>query len=112
MLRGQTRDTFGLSFSLDQEALRSGGKAMAEAKNDVGRTLFAAGAGLTGVSDELRRWEAAAVVIWGPTTRASRPSTVAARQLAESPRPVRYYAVKRKAWIDEGHATKRTPVQA
>src|SRR3546814_8761857 len=31
MLRGQTRDTFGLSFSLDQETLRSGGKAMVEA---------------------------------------------------------------------------------
>src|SRR3546814_18393723 len=30
MLRGQTRDTFGLSFSLDQETLRSGGKAMVE----------------------------------------------------------------------------------
>src|SRR3546814_10119871 len=57
MLRGQTRDTFGLSFSLHQETLRSGGKAMVEAKNDVGRTLFAAGSGLTGVSDELRRLE-------------------------------------------------------
>src|SRR3546814_11046545 len=39
MLKGQTRETFSLSFSLDQDALRSGGKAMVEAKNDLGRTL-------------------------------------------------------------------------
>ena len=35
MLRGQTRDTFGLSFSLNQAALRLGGQAMVEAKNNV-----------------------------------------------------------------------------
>ena len=55
MLKGQTRETFSLSFSLDQDALRSGGKAMVEAKNDLGRTLFAAGSGLTGVADELKK---------------------------------------------------------
>ncbi|WP_447953228.1 AAA family ATPase [Sphingopyxis chilensis] len=108
MLRGQTRDTFGLSFSLDQEALRSGGKAMVEAKNDVGRTLFAAGSGLTGVSDELRRLEADADAIWGPTNRGSRTFTVAQRQLAESTRSVRDDALKPKAWSDASVATKRT----
>lgn len=108
MLRGQTRDTFGLSFSLDQEALRSGGKAIVEAKNDVGRTLFAAGSGLTGVSDELRRLETEADAIWGPTNRGSRTFTVAQRQLAESTRLVRDDALKPKAWSDARAATKRT----
>lgn len=108
MLRGQTRDTFGLSFSLDQEALRSGGKAMVEAKNDVGRTLFAAGSGLTGVSDELRRLETEADAIWGPTNRGSRTFTVAQRQLAESTRLVRDNALKPKAWSDARAATERT----
>ncbi|WP_099865672.1 ATP-binding protein [Pararhizobium haloflavum] len=108
MLRGQTRDTFGLSFSLDQEVLRSGGKAMVEAKNDVGRTLFAAGSGLTGLSDELRRLEAEADAIWGPTNRGSRTFTVAQRQLAESTRLVRDDALKPKAWSDARAATERT----
>jgi len=108
MLRGQTRDTFGLSFSLDQAALRLGGQAMVEAKNDVGRTLFAAGSGLTGVSDELRRLEIEADAIWGPTTRGSRTFTQAQRQLAESARIVRDDALKPKAWSDARLATERT----
>ena len=66
MLKGQTRETFSLSFSLDQDALRLGGRAMIEAKNDVGRALFAAGSGLTGVSEELKKLEADAESIWGP----------------------------------------------
>jgi len=108
MLRGQTRDTFGLSFSLDQVALRLGGQAMVEAKNDVGRTLFAAGSGLTGVSDELRRLESEADAIWGPTTRGSRTFTQAQRQLAESARIVRDDALKPKAWSEARIATERT----
>ena len=108
MLRGQTRDTFGLSFSLNQVALRSGGKAMVEAKNDLGRTLFAAGSGLTGVSDELRRLETEADAIWGPTNRGSRTFAVAQRQLAESMRSVRDDALKPKAWSDARVATVRT----
>lgn len=108
MLRGQTRDMFGLSFSLNQVALRSGGKAMVEAKNDVGRTLFAAGSGLTGVSDELRRLETEADAIWGPTNRGSRTFAVAQRQLAESTRAVRDDALKPKAWSDARVATERT----
>ncbi len=108
MLRGQTRDTFGLSFSLDQAALRLGGQAMVEAKNDVGRTLFAAGSGLTGVSNELRRLEGEADAIWGPTTRGSRTFTQAQRQLAESARIARDDALKPKAWSDARIATDRT----
>ena len=108
MLRGQTRDTFSLSFSLDQAALRMGGQAMVEAKNDVGRTLFAAGSGLTGVSDELRRLEAEADAIWGSNTRGSRTFTQAQRQLAEAMRIVRDDALKPKAWSDARMATERT----
>ena len=71
MLRGQTRETFGLSFSLDQDGLRAGGKAMVEARNDLGRALFAAGSGLTGVSDELSRLEDEADAIWPPRVEPS-----------------------------------------
>ena len=109
MLKGQTRETFGLSFSLDQEALRSGGRAMVEARNDLGRTLFAAGSGLTAVADELKSLEAEADAIWGPTAKASRTYTQAQRQLAEAARLVKENALRPKAWTD---ARANTPVQS
>jgi len=108
MLKGQTRETFGLSFSLDQDALRLGGRAMVEAKNDVGRTLFAAGSGLTGIADELRRLEAEADAIWGPTTRGSRTFTQAQRQFTDASKAVRDEGLKPKAWSDAKNATERT----
>lgn len=108
MLKGQTRETFGLSFSLNQDALRSGGRAMVEAKNDVGRTLFAAGSGLTGIADELRRLEAEADAIWGPSTRGSRTFAQAQRQFADASKAVRDNGLKPKAWSDAKVATERT----
>lgn len=107
MLKGQTRDTFGLSFSLNQDALRSGGRAMVEAKNDVGRTLFAAGSGLTGVADELKKLEAEADSIWGPTTKSSRTFTQALRTYSDSSKTVRDEALKPKAWSDAKLASER-----
>jgi uncharacterized protein YhaN len=81
MLKGQTRETFGLSFSLDQEGLRAGGKAMVEARNDLGRALFAAGSGLTGVSDELARLEEEADAIWGHARPTDAPSPLPSANL-------------------------------
>jgi len=100
MLKGQTRDTFGLAFSLDQEALRSGGKAMVEARNDVGRALFAAGSGLTGVANKLKDLERESDAIWAPTAAARRSFTQAHRDLQEHSRTVRDTALKPKTWLD------------
>ena len=100
MLRGQTRETFGLSFSLDQEGLRAGGKAMVEARNDLGRALFAAGSGLTGVSDELARLEEEADAIWGPRASSKRSFTVAQRELETNARAIRERSLRPKTWLD------------
>lgn len=100
MLRGQTKDTFELSFSLNQEGLRAGGRAMVEARNDLGRALFAAGSGLTGVSDELSRLEGEADAIWGPRASSKRSFTVAQRELEAQTRAVRDHSLKPKAWLD------------
>lgn len=108
MLKGQTRETFGLSFSLNQDVLRAGGRAMVEAKNDVGRTLFAAGSGLTGVADELKKLEAEADGIWGPTAKASRTFTQALRIFTESSKTVRDSALKPRAWSDAKSASELT----
>jgi uncharacterized protein YhaN len=100
MLRGQTRETFGLSFSLDQEGLRAGGRAMVEARNDLGRALFAAGSGLTGVSDELSRIEEDADAIWGPRASSKRSFTIAQRELEAQTRAVRDQSLRPKTWLD------------
>lgn len=100
MLRGQTRETFGLSFSLNQEGLRAGGRAMVEARNDVGRALFAAGSGLTGVSDELSRLEAEADAIWGPRASNKRSFTAAQREFETQARAIRDQSLKPKTWLD------------
>ena len=100
MLRGQTRETFGLSFSLNQHGLRAGGRAMVEAQNDVGRALFAAGSGLTGVSDELALLDGEADAIWGPRAAARRSFTQAHREFTDSVRLAREQALKPKVWLD------------
>lgn len=100
MLRGQTRETFALSFSLDQDGLRAGGRAMVEARNDLGRALFAAGSGLTGVADELARLESEADAIWGQRAAARRSFTQAQRDFEAQTRAVRDQALKPKAWLD------------
>lgn len=100
MLRGQTRETFGLSFSLDQDGLRAGGRAMVEARNDLGRALFAAGSGLTGVSDELSRIEEDADAIWGPRASSKRSFTIAQRELEMQTRAVRDQSLRPKTWLD------------
>lgn len=108
MLKGQTRETFQLSFSLNQQALRSGGKAIVEARDDLGRTLFAAGSGLTGVTDKLKALEAEADAIWGPSSRQSRTFTQVQKHYTEATKVVRDEALKPKAWSDAKALVDRT----
>ena len=100
MLRGQTRDGFRLAFSLDQERLRLGGRAMVEAKDDVGQALFAAGSGLTAVAAELGRLDGELDAIWGPRASAKRSLTIAEREFGDACRLVRDASMRPKAWND------------
>jgi uncharacterized protein YhaN len=104
MLKGQTRDTFRLSFSLDQAGLREGGRAIVAAKDDVGRALFAAGSGLTSIAERLKSIEEEADSIWGRRSRASRAYTRAEREWETSQRAVRDASLRPKAWIDARRA--------
>lgn len=104
LLRGQTRDTFRLSFSLDQEGLRRGGRAMVQAKDDLGQALFAAGSNLTSVTAELHTLEKEADDIWGKRAAARRTYTAAERDYRDSVRSVRENALKPKEWTDARNA--------
>lgn len=107
MLRGQTRDGFRLAFSLDQERLRLGGRAMVEAKDDVGQALFAAGSGLTEVARELELLNEEADAIWG-RRGAKRLFAVAEREHLDAQRLMRDSALKPKAWTDARTAAERS----
>jgi len=63
-LAGQTIDSFHRMFSMDHARLREGGKAILEAKDDVGQAIFAAGSGLIGISTTLAELEQETKQIW------------------------------------------------
>ena len=111
MLRGQTRETFRLAFSLDQDGLRDGGRAMVSAKDDVGQALFAASSGLTGVAGTLAVLDDEADAIWGKRAKASRTFTAAERALTESRRAVRERELKPKAWVDAHAVLQRSEAE-
>ena len=100
MLHGQTRETFRPAFSLDHERLRNGGRAIVEAKDDVGQALFAAGSGMTGITAALRALEAEADGIWGRRGGKGRAYSQAAADHSSHNEEVRKQQVRPKVWSD------------
>lgn len=100
MLRGQTRDTFRLAFSLDHHRLREGGEAIVRARDDIGQTLFAAGSGMTGIAAALTALDAEADAIWGRRAAARRAYTIAERQWQDSGKQLRDTQLKPRIWTD------------
>ncbi|KHA63120.1 AAA family ATPase, partial [Sphingomonas sp. Ant20] len=100
MLHGQTRERFRLAFSLDHLRLREGGRAIVQARDDVGQALFAAGSGMTDVVDALAALEAEADAIWAPRAARHRTYTQAERSFDASRTAARDRQVRPKAWTD------------
>jgi uncharacterized protein YhaN len=96
-LAGQTRDSFHRMFSLDHARLREGGKAILEAKDDVGQAIFAAGSGLIGISATLEELEQETKQIW--TKRAgSQDYHLAQRSFEEARNRFKAAQIKPAAW--------------
>ena len=53
-LGGMTRETYKAMFSLDDDTLEAGGDEILKSEGDVGRALFAGGAGLVKLSETLK----------------------------------------------------------
>lgn len=100
MLHGQTREGFRLAFSLDHLRLREGGRAIVQARDDIGQTLFAAGSGMTGVVATLAAIEGEAEAIWGPRRAQKRSYTQAESAYEVARTEARDRQVKPKAWSD------------
>ena len=64
LLQGVDRSFFERMFSLGYERLRKGGQDILDEKDDVGRMLFSASAGLLGLSEELKKIEGNADLLW------------------------------------------------
>ncbi len=65
-LGGADRAYFDRMFNLSHARLAEGGRAIIEAKDDVGQMLFAAGTGLTDLRERLRQLEEEADRLWAP----------------------------------------------
>lgn len=100
MLHGQNRERFRLAFSLDHARLREGGRAIVQARDDVGQGLFAAGSGMTGIIGTLEALEAEADAIWAPRAAKHRSFTQAERTHETSRAAARDRQVRPKAWAD------------
>jgi len=100
LLHGLNRDTFSSGFSLDQEGLRRGGEAMIHAADDVGKALFAAGSGLTGIAEVQSALERELTAIWSKNHSKSRTFFIAAKQLEVSLDTLRKEQIKPKEWTD------------
>jgi uncharacterized protein YhaN len=98
MLRGQTREVFRLSSSLDHERLREGGRAIVDAKDDLGRAVFAAGSGLVGVAQILDTLEAEIDGIWGRRAADKRAYTRAEREYEAAKRLLKNAELRPNEW--------------
>ncbi len=65
-LGGADRDYFDRMFNLSHGRLAEGGRAIIEAKDDVGQMLFAAGTGLADLRERLKQLDEEAEELWAP----------------------------------------------
>ena len=65
-LGGTDREFFSRMFNLSHSRLAEGGRAILDAKDDVGQLLFAAGTGLANFRDRLRQLESESNDLWSP----------------------------------------------
>lgn len=99
-LAGADRLFFERMFSLDHKRLESGGRDILEAKDDAGRTLFSAGAGIEGLTRRLNELANEADTLWGPRRAKSRKFYAAYDKLKEAERELREQTFTAGAWRD------------
>ena len=97
-LGGADRDFFDRMFNLSHGRLATGGKAIIEAKDDVGQMLFAAGTGLADLRERMKRLEEEADRLWAPRKSARRLYYQARDRLEEAQSRQRERSLTIRAW--------------
>ena len=97
-LAGANRSFIKRMFSLDHERLREGGHEILEARDDIGRMLFSAGAGLSGLRETLNALEQEADALWAPRRAARRKYYQADDRLKEARKTLREHTVTVADW--------------
>jgi uncharacterized protein YhaN len=97
-LAGVSRSVFEHTFGLSQQGLRAGGDAMLQADGEIGRSLFAAASGLTGLVDLGRRLRADADTIFKPSSRGSTQFDKLRTQYDAARKAIRERTVTYEAW--------------
>ena len=96
-LGGADRVYFDRMFNLSHGRLAEGGKAIIEAKDDVGQMLFAAGTGLADLRERLKQLEEEADRLWAPR-KSARLYYEAQARLEEAQTRQREHSLTVSAW--------------
>lgn len=97
-LSGADRPFFERMFSLDHRRLEQGGREILDARDEIGRMLFAAGAGIADLRQRLAALEQEADGLWGPRRSSKRLYTRAADRLEEADRELREQTITAAQW--------------
>jgi uncharacterized protein YhaN len=97
-LGGADRTFLTRMFSLNHERLAQGGREILEAKDEVGQTLFSAGAGLSGLRDRMASLAKEADELWGPRKAGRRKYYIALDALEEADKAQREHTVTASKW--------------
>lgn len=99
-LVGVSRSVFEHTFGLSQQGLRAGGEAMLQADGEIGRSLFAAASGLTGLANLGRGLQEEAELQFKPSSRGSTKFDKLRREYEDARKAVRDRMVTFQAWRD------------
>ena len=97
-LAGADLAFFTRMFSLDHERLRTGGREILDAKDEVGQMLFSAGAGLSGLRDRLKALTEDADGLWSSRKAAHRKYYQALDRLDTAEKALREHTVTAAKW--------------
>jgi uncharacterized protein YhaN len=103
-LGGADRTFLARMFSLNHERLAQGGREILEAKDEVGQTLFSAGAGLSGLRERMAALAKEADELWGPRRAGRRKYYVALEALEEADKALRDHTVTASKWQESKRA--------
>ena len=101
---GADQTFFTRMFSLNHERLSRGGREILEAKDEVGQTLFAAGAGLSGLHDRIATLAKEADALWAPRRAAHRKYYKAQDALEEADKALRAHTITASKWQETKRA--------